>query len=260
MRFLFRGAAVSGVVAATLLVPTSAARADYQPSDGDFAGCPAPPAGAIRLLWNCVAVNLDKGKVKLGSINQTLSTPMKISIAIGYHEGKIMTITGGLGGGSAAQAVTAAGSPGFEFEVPVVGTINVSIDQAGPMGGTGLIPERIPLKIHLSHWLLGGNCYIGTDADPLVIKPVIARPRVELLNWTPVVRADVSDTTFAVPGASGCGLGVGLMDAIVNSAAGTPSASGNNSITFDAFVRIRNYQLGNLTPTLGMLGNAAPAK
>ena len=261
MKFAFRSLAASGAVAAALLAAPTAAHADYQPGDGDFANCPTLPADAVKLLWNCVSVNLDKGQVKVGKIATTLSTPMTITIGVGWHKGKITTITSGIGGTSMASAnAVAAGGPSFDYEVPVIGTIKVSVDQAGEMGGDGLIPERIPLKIHLRHWTLGANCHIGTDADPIVIKPTIADPRVASVDQTAVLRADVSDTTFAVPGASGCGLGAGLMDSIVNSAAGTPSAAGENSIKFDAYVRIRNYRLGLVTPSLAMLTTAAPSK
>lgn len=258
MKTLFRrvGLAIAAVVTAGVMAsPAAAAESNYQPSDADFAGCPTLPEGAVKVLWNCVSVNLISGDIKLGSVSTHLDETIRINVAVGLHKGKLTTITGGLGGLSADAQATAAG-PGFEYEVPVIGTIYITIEQAGDISGSGLIPEAIPLKVKLDHWLLGGNCYIGSNSDAIVIKPSIANARLDRFGTTPVVRADVSDTTFAVPGASGCGLGVGLMDAIVNSAAGVPSASGSNSVAFDTVVRLRNYALGNINPSLAQLNNA----
>ncbi|WP_344827232.1 hypothetical protein [Actinocorallia longicatena] len=240
---------MAGAVVTGVLVAPVAARADYQPSDADFASCPALPADAVKLFWNCVSVNLDKGRFKLGALDQTLTESIPITVAVGFVDGKLTTISSGLGGGSSSS---------FGIDVPLIGTISVSIEPVGSVGGGGLIPTSLPFKIHLSHWLLGSGCYIGTDAAPIVIKPQITNPRIEFSGWNGILRADVSDTTFAVPGATGCGLG-GLFNGAVNAAAGTPSASGSNSLKFDAHVRLRNYQLGTITPSLGMLANAAPA-
>ena len=44
--------------------------------------------------------------------------------------------------------------------------------------------------------------------------------------------ADQGDATFAVPGASGCGV-AGLLDWAVNLKTGLPSASGKNSVKLD---------------------------
>ncbi|CAM5525437.1 Secreted protein OS=Streptomyces tendae OX=1932 GN=GUR47_10325 PE=4 SV=1 [Streptomyces tendae] len=45
--------------------------------------------------------------------------------------------------------------------------------------------------------------------------------------------ATQNDSTFAVPGATGCGLNVGLINAAVNAKTGLPSAAGNNSLTLN---------------------------
>lgn len=108
---------------------------------------------------------------------------------------------------------------------------------------------NIPVRIHLENPFLGSNCYIGTKTNPIVLKPknltypsfAVERfdgdgtaneegemSRLNLLGSTQ------SDTTFAVPGASGCGLGLfGVIDAAVNLKTGLPSAAGKNSLTLN---------------------------
>ena len=106
----------------------------------------------------------------------------------------------------------------------------------------------LPIKIHLQNEMLGENCYIGSDEDPIVLhltdfttdppagtEPIsgkkgeevsINRGRgFELLGNTLV------DNTFAVPAATGCGtnaLLVPVVTALVNTDAGLPSAAGKN--------------------------------
>ncbi|MFE9560225.1 hypothetical protein ACFYM0_03875 [Streptomyces sp. NPDC006487] len=108
---------------------------------------------------------------------------------------------------------------------------------------------NIPVRIHLENPFLGSNCYIGTKDNPIVLKPKnLTYPEfgVERFNGdgSPNEEGDMSrlnllgstqyDTTFAVPGASGCGLGLfGLIDAAVNLKTGLPSAAGKNSLTLN---------------------------
>lgn len=106
----------------------------------------------------------------------------------------------------------------------------------------------IPVRIHLKNPFLGDKCYIGTTANPVLLKPRnVTAPTLSLQRFaadgTPnddegemgrytFDGADQGDATFAVPGASGCG--AGLLDWAVNLKTGLPSAAGKNSVTLDA--------------------------
>ncbi|MER5883276.1 hypothetical protein ABT160_05570 [Streptomyces sp. NPDC001941] len=106
----------------------------------------------------------------------------------------------------------------------------------------------IPVRIHLQNPILGDNCYIGTKANPILLRPANSTApgfgvdrfngdgsaneegdmsRLNLLGSTQ------GDSTFAVPGASGCGLGLGLVNAAVNLKTGLPAASGKNKLTLN---------------------------
>lgn len=104
---------------------------------------------------------------------------------------------------------------------------------------------RLPVKVRLVNLLLGMNCHIGTDRSPVVLNlqtgttnpPPPNRPISGRRGTTSItergflVSGNVNvDNSFAVPGASSCGLGLGLINSLVNLRLGLPSAAGNNSI------------------------------
>ncbi|MCW1093821.1 MULTISPECIES: hypothetical protein [Streptomyces] len=113
---------------------------------------------------------------------------------------------------------------------------------------TDLPIVALPVRIHLENPLLGDKCYIGTAANPIVLRPEnrdfpefgmtfyqgdgTEDPAGEMsrINLT---GATQNDSTFAVPGATGCGLNVGLINLAVNAKTGLPSAAGNNSVTLN---------------------------
>ncbi|MER6475370.1 hypothetical protein [Streptomyces filamentosus] len=107
----------------------------------------------------------------------------------------------------------------------------------------------IPVRIRLQNPFLGDNCYIGTKADPILLRPRnLNGPEFGVTrfdgNGTANEEGDMSrldllgstqyDDTFAVPGASGCGLGwFGIIDAAVNLKTGLPAAAGKNKLVLN---------------------------
>jgi len=94
----------------------------------------------------------------------------------------------------------------------------------------------VPVKVHLQNAVLGPNCYIGSNANPIVLNlqesPTSAPVQSAAGNAIIVRGVEVEDDTFAVPGATGCGL-FGLLDAAVNLKVGLPSPSGRNAALID---------------------------
>jgi len=108
----------------------------------------------------------------------------------------------------------------------------------------GIPIVTLPVKIHLQNSLLGTRCYIGTNANPIVLHPENAtNPAVQsesfdgdgTPNPTGVMFAIFSnggtqqDTSFSVPAATGCGSG-GRFDGPINLNGGLPSPAGQNSL------------------------------
>lgn len=97
----------------------------------------------------------------------------------------------------------------------------------------------VPIKIQLNNAVLGTNCFIGTNANPIVLNLVetpTSQPQLATGgpggNTLIVTGAEVADNTFAVPGVTGCGT-YGLFNSIINAKVGLPSPSGKNSVLID---------------------------
>ncbi|MFC5957463.1 hypothetical protein ACFP51_24255 [Streptomyces pratens] len=113
---------------------------------------------------------------------------------------------------------------------------------------TDLPIVALPVRIHLENPLLGSKCYIGTAANPVLLRPenrnypefgmsffqsdgtLEEAGEMSRINLT---GATQNDSTFAVPAATGCGLNLGLINAAVNAKTGLPSAAGHNSLTLN---------------------------
>ena len=146
---------------------------------------------------------------------------------------------GGLGGEVTATA---------ELAGPVKPR-SASTGSSSPSPRQGSTPSSLPLKVKLSNELLGENCYIGSEAEPIVLhltdgktKPpegiapiegsgdaVFEGPAKGKINRVPAVK--LVDNTFAVPGAKGCGPAgsEALVDEILNLDVGLPSKAGANT-------------------------------
>jgi hypothetical protein len=133
--------------------------------------------------------------------------------------------------------------------------------------GTGTPIVTLPVKIKLSNPFLDPNCYIGSNSDPILLKPAnTARPTARIvrfnadgtanpageMGYLSLSGASQSDTTFAVPGANGCGL-FGLLSGAVNLKQGLPSPSGENSLVLnDPVTNLGGFQTPRaFAPTQG---------
>lgn len=96
----------------------------------------------------------------------------------------------------------------------------------------GTFDVSLPVKVRLVNVFIGMNCHIGSNSNPIRLNltarvggELRAEPG-QLLSFGTVL----GDDSFAVPSASSCGLGLGLINSLVNLRLGLPSSSGNNSI------------------------------
>jgi len=107
----------------------------------------------------------------------------------------------------------------------------------------------MPVKVHLENRLLGPECYIGSDSEPIVLQLENLTPftssafegfeangspaseggtmiRIGLLGSTD------GDKSFVVPGVSGCGFR-GALDGVIDHNAELPSPSGVNALVMN---------------------------
>ncbi|ASR34700.1 hypothetical protein BAY61_06580 [Prauserella marina] len=107
---------------------------------------------------------------------------------------------------------------------------------------------NLPIKIRLDNPILGSNCYLGSNSNPIVLRPAnTTRPAVApvrfdedgtldpagQMGYVGASGADQADNTFSVPGANGCGL-FGALDWAVNLQLGLPSPAGENSFVLNS--------------------------
>jgi hypothetical protein len=124
-------------------------------------------------------------------------------------------------------------------------TLNFANYQA--RSGTALV---LPVKVHLENPFLGSNCYVGSNSSPIVINlttgtsgSVTGSPGTTEIRGEGgiVVESNNSlvNNTFSAPGANGCGgLFSFLIDPIINSRLGIPSASGKNTAVLNGKLEI----------------------
>src|SRR5262249_10881840 len=106
----------------------------------------------------------------------------------------------------------------------------------------------LPVKIHLVSQTpgvdLGPSCFIGSEADPILLHPAntdVSNAMLEFVNFDAdgtlnpngafasliVSGTTQGDSTFSVPAATGCGPnGDGSFNAVINAVVGLPSPSG----------------------------------
>jgi hypothetical protein len=121
---------------------------------------------------------------------------------------------------------------------------------AGQLTNFALTTWTQRIKFRLINPLLGTNCYIGNDNQPIVVNPQITvapggqlevlpdpdptkHPNTDVLEIT---KAIATDTTFTAPGVTGCGPGGANnipVDEALDTVAGLPAASGVNSLTLN---------------------------
>jgi hypothetical protein len=132
--------------------------------------------------------------------------------------------------------------------------LTISIEPAGEPSNFNLFAGlslnqpiiSLPVKIHLQNRLLGDRCYIGSDAEPIVLQqqnttqPTTAFERFDG-NGTPdpngtmtllALLSTQASSSFAVPTASGCGF-MGIFDEAIDGHMGLPSAAGQNSLVLN---------------------------
>ena len=142
--------------------------------------------------------------------NTLISPPQKVPgglLGIGLLEGI---------GGEVTATATIAG--------PVS---NVLVNQIYLIEGGG-VAVQLPLKIKLDNPLLGEECSIGSDSEPVVLNLTTAvKGTLTDLDKNKIVKVSnvtLEDSSFAVPAAKNCGLST----ALVNLLAGLPAAAGHN--------------------------------
>jgi hypothetical protein len=249
-------AAIAAALAALVAAGPAAAvkepvvKEDFAP----FADCPTESSAV------CIVSNTTGGEFKLGSK------------AVPIPEGTVIKLQGGLPLESYVGQTLIAPPDGKTLsENPLTvpggltgiaglgGEVTATAELAGPIEvnrGDLAIPVgpavTLPLKVKLDNPVLGESCYIGSDAEPVVLHltvgktapPAPAEPLeghrnpIEYKHKKRLVyipNNTLVDNDFAVPGVSGCGGALSaIIDPIVDLDTGLPAKAGESKVVMTA--------------------------
>ena len=123
----------------------------------------------------------------------------------------------------------------------------------------------LPVKVHLENTFLGSECYIGSSSSPLQLNLTTGAthpnpPNTSIhgaigeisikdeFEFVEIPKNVLVNNEFSAPGATGCGgIFAILIDPIINSKIGLPSANGKNTV-------IQNADLDEAT-TIGVIAS-----
>lgn len=215
----------------------------------DFTGC----ARSTPNLNGCVNVQSRSGYLDIKGFRVPIGESFQIRGAIATPGGpggeQVFIPAAGTSGVISKPIQVPGGLLGIDFPIPG-NAVTATAELAGPASTVrfdiGTMSLALPLKMRLSNPLIGPNCHIGSNSSPVRLNlitgttspPAPNRPitgRFGSVTFDPsgvlFIRGNTNvDNAFSVPGASSCGLGLGLIDQIVNAKLKIPSAAGNNAM------------------------------
>jgi len=258
---------------ATLGLASSALATEHHPT-GEFAPfkyCPLSTAG----LENCILAETSAGEFTVGKrtvpINKTITlqggfkenTITEELEFVGAENGETLSKTALTVPGGLLNIVAPESLPKWLQEIfnnfinEGITGVTATTELAAPASHIGLSTENLlfergtalslPVKIKLGNVFLGEECYVGSNAAPIVInfttgtteppapnKPIkgAAGTFEHNANFTLITLngGKLVNNSFAAPGAEGCGGFLSfLIDPAVNAALGLPAAAGHNT-------------------------------
>jgi hypothetical protein len=225
-------------------------------------------ADGVKVSDECLASDSPSGSIKLGSTNATtgdsnlqlgvlLTTLGGATTPVAPPGGAIVAapvqIPGGLLGLMCPSNIPLVAQLCNEITNSQLNAVTATMAPAGKPSHlniaagttTGQPIVTIPIKIQLHNPLLGSGCFIGSNSQPIVLRPenTVVPPNISADAFDPNGSADpngpllllklsggtLEDNTFSVPGATGCGP-LGLADLAVDLKDGLPSPAGENSL------------------------------
>jgi DNA-binding beta-propeller fold protein YncE len=253
------------VVATSSAGTSTGADQEFQAGPGAWASFSRCPVDNPAMLAT-QGFNVNTGAGSIGLCLAANSTHGSISI------GKLTTTTGNTN--LQIGLVGSNGLAGFTVIPPTAGSLVADpIQLTSPVGAVTAVTKSagtpsnfclfcaieadqpiitIPIKIQLKNPVLGPNCTIGTNRNPILLNPqntdlsnakslgaFFSFDSNGVPNSTPGPDGALlttglvqGDNTFAVPGATGCGPN-GSLDSLVDGVAGVPSPSGTNNLVLD---------------------------
>jgi hypothetical protein len=237
---------------AALAAPAALASSVLKQEFVPFADCPVETAAL------CVVANTTGGEFVIGHKKVPIDQTVTLQGGLPTSAYTAQALIGAADGNTLSKTPLSVpgGLLGIEGTEGLGGEVTASAELAGPPSSVsvdrGALVLRsgaavtLPIKVKLSNEVLGEECYVGSDAEPIVLHltsgrtspPFPAEPlqgsaslpeggaKGKILR---IAKVSLVDNDFAVPGASGCGGSLApVVDLVVDADIGIPSAAGAN--------------------------------
>jgi hypothetical protein len=245
--------AALATVAAMVVVVGAAHAATPAPGFEQFAGCPSPAENSS--VTTCLRSTITGGHFKMGSKNVPISKPMVLSGGVnGELKGFSYNSKGGLTPVKQLVPGGVIGLTGLDWLINFLDLEGLQLFAVTELAGTpdfSADPGRLPIKVHLINPVLGSNCYVGSNSNPIQLNlttgttsppppatPISGSPSKENFFENEIFHLNGSvlvDNAFSAPGASGCVLTLfGFIpisiNGLVNGQSALPSPAGYNEV------------------------------
>jgi hypothetical protein len=234
------------LVGVLVAIASVAGGAVAQAAFPNFSGCSATAESTSR----CIDIQQRRANFNIKGFNVPLGESLEIRGTITQDPNTgVVTFSPPAGtNGFFARAVPVPGGI-FGIEWLPGNSVLAITELAGPASSIRIDINtntvRLPVKVRLVNVLLGMDCHIGTNSNPVNLNlitgttsppppntPITGRNGELSFNGRALIfTGNVNvENSFAVPGATECGLGLGLINSLVNLRLRLPSAAGNNSM------------------------------
>lgn len=233
--------------AAIAMAIGAGAAGNAQAAFPNYGDCPTSNVD-VRL---CVDIQSTNGFLRIKDFTVPIGTSFGIRGGVtSFNTGNTFVAPRGTTGVFAKPIRVPGGLLGINFWIPgnsVTATAALAGRPSDIRIDLSTLSVSVPVKLELSNVLLGMACQIGSNSAPVRLNLGIAptnppapnRPiegRVGTFEPAPtndggVLRANTHVANdFAIPSANSCGLGLGLINSLVNAKMKLPSSAGNNEI------------------------------
>ncbi|WP_041731038.1 hypothetical protein [Conexibacter woesei] len=199
----------------------------------NFSDCPTA-SGSIY----CINVASTSGSMTIKGFTVPIHDSLEIRGGLASPDGSSVVFQAprGTSGVFARPIQVPGGLLGIDFPIPG-NAVTATAKLAGPPSALRVdlntFTLAMPMKLALTNPILGSGCQIGSDRNPANVVLTIRRiGHADFVDGALIFTGNTNgDSTFAIPGATGCGINLGLINSLVNLKLGLPSSSGNNDLT-----------------------------
>jgi hypothetical protein len=239
----------TAAVAATMAAGATSAAAAW-PSFPDLSDCPRSNPNVTA----CTQIQSRSGHLTIKGFTVPIGESLQIRGGLIPHEDGSADFVPprGTNGVFARDIQVPGGILGIDLPLSI-NKVTARATLAGPVSAVRINPSELqvalPIKLLLSNPVIGPACRIGNDDNPVRVNlivgttnpPAPARPitgRAADISILPdgsfgFIGNKNVDNTFGIPGASYCGLGLGLFNLAINAKLRLPSAAGNNEMVIN---------------------------